>query len=117
MNYHLFYIPEPLNFANARPKDTSALRTISHRTGLPPCQNISSDLGALPPAVPSICGFQAGRGTDREEVELLRLSSPNNSPHTKTNWARVRAHKDRPQFSKTTPVTKKPGTPPHHHHH
>ena len=116
MNYHPFYIPEALNFANTHPKDTSALRTISHRPGLPPCQNISADIGALPPAVPSICGLQAGRGTGREELELLRLSSPNNFPHTKTNWARVRAHKDGPQFSKTTPLTKKPGTPPHHLH-
>ena len=44
----------------------------------------------------------------REELQLLRLSSHKQFSTDETNWARVRAQKERPQFSRTTPVTKKP---------
>lgn len=52
--------------------------------------------------VPSICRLQEGRGLDREELKLLRLHSPNNFTHTAISWVKARAHKDRPQLSKTS---------------
>lgn len=76
---------------------------------LPPRQNISSDLVALALVVPSTHWLQAGRGTGREESELLRLYSPNHFTHT-NHWDSVKVQ-DRQWFSRTTPMTNQKYSP------